>query len=525
MANTFVPPVFPTDGVVVGIVPPAPVGAPNISASLSGHVGTANRGKTNTPIYSNNPASAQAGLGSNTLDAHALLTQLLSGYPESANDVSIRVTDSTDTAAQLPIVDTAGPPALTLVDLTAIETGDYFNSATYQLDLVQGTLAAGPVLRLQVFPPNGAPAEVWDGIVAYAAAGGAFDPPTFKTNTIAAVNGTAPNTVASAYWIASSGASAGNPATGVRNGVATLGTNGNTGVTSAMLLGQDVTAGRTGLYALRGLGCAQVAIAGNTDRTLDGALSQFAQTERCIAVTTFAANTSVSSAISAKATASAYLAYVKDWLYWYDTIAGQKRLIPPVGKVLGLMSSLLPEQYVGNQFEGQGVSGVLGSDKGGLYYTGDAAQLKSNGIMYFTNPAPGGNYWALAHGLNSLGTVSGNNAQNTCNWTRMTNWLANSLQMLGGQFIGRLQSTDANDDTRREARGKINAFMNGLITPNRRINTFADVLDNSNNTPQTIGLGLLIGAVTVAYLDAIQNFYIGLQGGSLNVVSLPVTNP
>ena len=121
-----------------------------------------------------------------------------------------------------------------------------------------------------------------------------------------------------------------------------------------------------------------------------------------------------------------------DWIYWLDTTnGGQVRLISPTAFSAGLLANLSPEQSSLNK-QVQAVVGTQKTYTNTVYSQADLAQLAAAGIDVITNPAPGGAYFAPVIGRNA----SSNAVIHGDNYTRLTNFIASTINAWMGQVVG-----------------------------------------------------------------------------------------
>jgi phage tail sheath protein FI len=213
------------------------------------------------------------------------------------------------------------------------------------------------------------------------------------------------------------------------------------------------------------------------------------------------------------------LMLMKDYVSWDDPTNEVRRLIPPEAVALGAVGRLSPEQGVGNKpiF---GIAGTSRSIANQRYFPAEVAQLTTAGINFITNPIPYGAVWGLRHNQNASSSATVNGV----NYTRMTNFLSRSFAKELGKFIGRLQSSRANDETRADAYATLSGFLNRLKQPALRggfgmIDDFALQLDADNNPPERVAEGIMRADVRVRYLAVVRFFIVSLTAGQ-NVVTV-----
>jgi hypothetical protein len=291
------------------------------------------------------------------------------------------------------------------------------------------------------------------------------------------------------------------------------GTDGNTTITGSVLLGLD-TIPRKGMYALRNTGVSVAFLAGCDDSTTWTNQVSFGLSEGIYMILTGPAGQSIASAITAKNTAGidSYIAKMMlgDYCYFNDTVNGQIRMISPQGYIAGRLVNLSPEQSSLNK-PIYGIIGTQSTHNAKIYSSAELGQLAANGIDVITNPVPGGNYFGARIGHNT----SSNPVINGDNYTRMTNYIAYTLNAGMGRFIGRLQNTSE----RLEAKGTIVSFLaameqQGMIGAVNGGPCFQVVLDASNNPMNRVALGYQQCDVKVIYLSIVEKFIINVEGGT-----------
>jgi hypothetical protein len=478
---------FPHDGSYVSDSPAPSVSPKGANTSVLGISGAANWGKPGTALAFSVPdQDGYQALGDGTTLPNSLMSEAIDAYGAGCSlFVGVRVTDGTDTAATSEILDTTSAE---LVLFTYLCTGSLANRATRSLSLQSGTATAKPVYSLTFTFPYQNPVT-YNNIVAYASASApAFDAPTFKANVLAAVNGTAPNSVPNGQVMASAGTGTAAPVTGTAT--ASGGTDGATTVTTAVLLGTDGTtaATRTGLYALRGA-CqgGQVMLAACYDLSVATTLEAFCQSERCIAgLAVGPAGTDTAEAIALETAATAQYEHVvlaMDWDYILDVVTRTQRLVSPIGSIVGLIASLPAYVDPENQYA-QSILGILATERTieGPLSDAERGQRQLYGLQYATNPLDGGTAWGLNHGL----TSSGANISDV----RMDNLIGLLVRQIGGKYVGKNQTALASDKQRSGYRKDLKTALQGLLSTGQ-IAAYNVVADLTNNTPTAISQGLL----------------------------------
>lgn len=310
------------------------------------------------------------------------------------------------------------------------------------------------------------------------------------------------------------------------------GTDGRAGVTTAILLGSNTAQPKTGLYALKDLNPAvSVAwIVGCTDATNAAAtVLAFGLSNASSSLFPFPAGTTTATALTAVATAGIHdpsFAWVKDWIYWYDSVNSITRLVPPTAFIGGFIATIGPQQSPGNK----GVLFVGGTERNNPttgnnpYGNTEIGQLEQAGIMLITNPIPGGAVYGIRHGQ----TTSLNAVTSPFEWWRLSAFLARSFLSTLGGYVDELQSQQPNDPLRNSLKLELNTFLNGLKGANGSVGVIDDFTvicayqangtpGNGVNTNASIAGHYLYCLVRVRYLSSVRFFFLTLQGGTTTV--------
>lgn len=435
---------------------------------------------------------------------------VVSIYQPTALSPQITFTESV--TGSIVITLATGATVTTGITLTALYTGVLGNS-------IQAVIAAGSQtggLTVTLIPPQGL-AEVYPNI-----AGGN----NFWTSLQSAINNGMSGVRGPSQLVKASNANnaVGNPtpATTTLSG----GTDGRAGITTATLLGSDTAVPRTGMYALRNQSPAVgvVWLAGCTDSAAWASILAFCTSEGCSTFAPFPTGTSTATATAAVATNGIHdpsFMYAKDWIYFFDTINNQMRLVSPVAVLAGMWMTYSPEQSPGNKPVNL-VSGTERNPPGQAavpYTLSEIGQLANAGIMLITNPIPAGSQFGSRHGQ----TTSLSAATAPAEYWRMTAYLARSLNSSLGGFVDQLQSAQPNDPLRAAVRAQLNSFMKELQGLGQ-IDSFAVVCAFSAspsaspgmgiNTPDSIAQHYLYALVQVKYLSSVRFFILSLQGGT-----------
>lgn len=308
------------------------------------------------------------------------------------------------------------------------------------------------------------------------------------------------------------------------------GLDGRSGVTKAQLVGTNDTVPPTGLYTLLNLQPAvnQAWCVGLTDSTAWSEIDQFGQQNGIAVLLFFPINTSITTAITDLNTAGIldYQAIpILDWVLFFDPNNNVQRYVAPGGHAGGNISALSPEQSPLNKQ----ITGVLATPRtasGSPYSNAELGQANSTGITLISNPIPLGPTFGFATAVNR----SANATQTPIEYTRMTNFLINSVGAVLGQYVGDLQSTSPSDPTRAAIRNSLNTFFNNLVG-NHQLDGYQVICDvgpnagNGINTPAQIAQHICNVYVAARYLASIWYLIFALQGGTTVSVSTPVISP
>jgi len=487
----------------VQIVPPQTVYLNGVPTNELGVVGTAQWGPANTPVPLSTMANFWQWFGNIQARTYDLGTAIAAAVLQGANNFSaVRVTDGTDVAASIVI-------QTNCLTVTSKYTGTLANADT--VTIAAGTAATTSkvtIARAGMVP------EVFDNIGAGLSANALWIAIANAINNgISGIRGPSQLLVATA--------GAGVTAPTLTAYTLTGGTDGVTTITSTTLVGVD-TVPRKGMYALRNTGASIGFLADVSDTTTFATQVSFALSEGIYMIGVTPSGDAISTAITNKGTAGidsyAFKYLLGDWVYWLDTVNQQTRLISPQGFVAGRLANLSPEQSSLNK----PLYGIVGTQKSyqNLVYSSAELQLLGQaGIDVITNPIPAGNIFGVRFGHNS----SSNAVINNDAYTRMTNYIAYTLNAGMGQFLGKLQGRSATDPTRRAAAATLSSFFENLLLPNMTgygmIDSYSVICDLTNNTTPRIALGYMQADCKVVYLGIVEKFLVNVEGG----VSVQIT--
>ena len=491
-------------GLTVIIYPPSSVYINGLATDGLGSVGVGSWGPVNSPVIGlGNPAQVQAMYGPITNRVHDIATAADVYSKNFVRSMTfVRVTDGTDTAAQIQIMDTAGTPVLG-AKLTGKYTGVVGNTFTAQVSA--GTKASTYKLTLT---RAGFVPEVWDNIAGSGS--------TFWANLVAAVNSGQPGSAGpSQNFVASVGTSTAAPNTTTAY-TGTGGTDGATGVTDTMLIGTDGLT-RTGMYALRKTGVQVGNLIDCATSTTWLAQAQFGLGEGIYFFSADTHGASITTTATDLATAGvdaySFTALTGDYCWYQDNVNGVNRSLSPATYAAAVQAATSPEQSRLNR----PVFGLIGTDRSmtdAPYADSEKELAVQSRVDYIANPSPGGAYFSFQTALNT----SSNSGENGDNYTRMTNYVAFTINAAMGYVVGQVQTSAQ----RRNTRNTLNAFFNQLWkgpvqmigdVNNPTSQPWLVILDSTNNTSAGVAQGDEIAAVNVTYLSIIRRFIVGYTGG------------
>ena len=482
----------------IQVVPPSVTLLNGVATNILGGIGTATWGPVNAPTIVSSMADYALKFGQIQNAKYDLGTAVAAAVLQGANNFRcVRVTDGTDAAATINLMDTL--PAIGAV-LTAFYTGVVGNT----LAALIGAGSAASSYKLTITLPGSVP-EVFDNITGTGAA--------LWLNLVNAVNlGQSGIRGPSALCVATIGVGVALP--NLTSYTLAGGANGNTTITSTVLIGVD-TVPRKGMYALRGTSTSIAFLADADDTTQWTTQVTYGLSEGTYMVLVGPAGQTVTTAASAKATAGidSYAAKLMmgDWVYFKDTVNNVTRLISPQGFVAGRLANLSPEQSSLNK-QIYGIVGTQKSYQNLTYSQAELAVLVGAGIDVITNPVPGGSYFGCRVGHNT----SSNPVINGDNYTRMTNYIAYTLNAGMGIFVGKLQTPSE----RLQAKSTIQTFLGNMQQQGMigDVNSpgspaYQVILDATNNPASRVALGYQQTDVKVVYLSVVEKFIINLEGG------------
>lgn len=482
-------------GAYISIQPPAPNAINGVPTNVLGIVGTASWGPVNAPVIVGNPAQAQAVFGPLQPRTFDLTTPLNVAVQQGANVFAlVRVTDGTDTAAAV-VVQTS------CLTLTSKYTGSFGNG-------IVATVAPGSktgTFQVTVAAPGLTP-ENYNNI-GFGLSGNAL----WVAIASAINNGNTALRGPSQIVVATAGAGTTAPASAQYT--LSSGTDGVTTITTSVMIGSN-TRPYTGMYALQNTGASVALLADLTDEASFPTQIVYGLANGVYMVGATVSGDTIANAVSQKASGGIDSYEMKlqfgDWEYWLDTVNNVQRLVSPQGSVAGKLVALSPQNPTLNA-QLQGYVGTQKSLSNIPYAQADLQQLVGAGIDVVANPSPGGAYFSNQFGCNT----SSNPLTSSDSYTRVTNFLAQTLQKAAGPFVGQLDDPSVQAD----ALATISAFLDnlaelGIIGNSQGTTPYSVQINAANNSPSQIALGYLTISVQVQYLAVIAFLIINIQGGT-----------
>jgi hypothetical protein len=213
-----------------------------------------------------------------------------------------------------------------------------------------------------------------------------------------------------------------------------------------------------------------------------------------------------------------------DWVLWNDPFIQTQRYISPQGFVVGVLASITPNLSALNK----PMNGVVGTQRSGLgvgqamtYSNAELTQLGSAGIDVITNPGAGGlNIWTCRFGHNSASEqdIQGDN------YTRMTNFIAATLDAGMGAYIGRVINTALSTDVHATLTSFFLVMMGAKLLSEQEngdlpFSVTTALGPNTINPPEQTKLGIFRAGVQVEYDPINEKFVIDLEGGQTVTVA------
>lgn len=496
--------------------------------------------------------------------------------------ICVRVTDGTDTQATAILLDITSGTAIPGLELTSIYTGAYANNIQAIVAPGSNSSTAAPTFKVSVSLPNQVPeifdniggtgntlwanmvaainngqgsqsgpsqlvsASLLTGVGALTLGSGGTGYTSVPTVAITGGGGTGATATAvlSGTSVASliitnsgtgytsvptvaitGGGGTGATATAVlgaqlapAQSTYTLsgGTSGNATITSSVMIGTD-GATRTGMYALRNTGIGVATLVGLTDAGTFAAQTAFGLSEGKYMIScgplgqTLSQATTIKQALSSPSYAFKYM--IGDWESWQDTTNNVTRFVPPTLAECSLLSSELPNES-GLNSQIVNIAGTQSTLAKRVYSQADIASMMQNGIDVIAYPSPGGNYFASQTGKNTSPIL----LESDDSYSRLTPFIAYSLNGVAGIFIGQLQTPDK----RNQAQNTLVTFLTNLAQQNMigDVNggkAFSVILNKSNNPDSQVELGIMQADIRIVTFKVIYVFLINLQNGDVSL--------
>ncbi len=488
----------------VQVVPPQNLVLNGVPTNIVGVVGSASWGPVNQPVIVSTMADYARSFGPIQTRKFDMGTHVATAVQQGAQNFRcVRVTDGTDMAAAYAVFyNNGGYPLL----LTARYSGSLGNQIGVQIAVGS---AAG-TWRLTLGLP-GQVAESFDNLAAPS-------PSAFWQGLVNAVNlGQGPLRGPSQLCVATLGTAVGTVPGPLAGQWLLNGSDGSAGVSAAQVLGQDGLP-RRGMYALRGQGCSLLVLSDTDDPNTWSVQAGFAQQEGFYAILSGPGGDSIPGAVAAKQAAGldSYSAKLMfgDWVYWSDPVSGTVRLVSPQGFVAGRLANLSPEQSSLNKplygVVGTQRAGTPGSGSASGYSTAELTALLGAGLDVIANPQPAGSFWGVRGGHNS----SSNAATNGDNYTRLTNFIAQTLSTGMGQYVGQVINAGLFRRIRSTQLSFLQALLGqGILGSTDGAQPFTVICDLSNNPPSRTSLGYVQSDAQIQYQAINERFIVNLEGG------------
>jgi phage tail sheath protein FI len=490
--------------VYVQIVPPQGVAIGGVPVNILGIVGSAEWGPVDSPVTIASMSDYAFYFGQIQTTKYDAGTTAAMAVLQGANNMRIvRVTDGTDVKAVGVVKDSTASSGLTVTARYSGKVGDQI-----YVSVRPGSNSVPAALTYKVTISRiGYVPEVFDNI------GGVGN--EIWVNIANAINDGQGTLRGKSEYVTAAATTSTNPpdATATANYQLTGGTNGASTLTSAELVGDDDVHARTGMYALRDTQVSVVTLSDCDDASQWEFISQFGASEGCYMVVAGAFDDwlDIPAFIALKKASNTDSYTIKvmlgDWLQYEDKVNKVTRFISPQGVVAGTLVSITPQNSSLNK-QTFGFLASQSSFENKHYSTAELEELISAGIDVITYPAPGGNYFAARVGHNA----SSNIEIHGDNYTRMTNFLAYSLNASMGVFVSRLQSDEPDDELRSDVTATVSSWLDSLEKEDA-IDSYSVTCDLSNNPSENIAKGILRCDVKVRYLSVTEIFLINLEGG------------
>ena len=486
----------------VQIVSPQVVQLNGVPTNVIGMVGTASWGPVNTPVIIGNAQMYYGAFGPVQARKYDLGTQVSTAIQQGANNFRcVRVTDGTDAAA-------TSTGVASCITFTALYTGSLGNNLTVAISAgskasTYRAVVAMPGYQAEVFDNiSGTGNAFWVALAAAINTGNGLTRGASQLITATAAAGTTAPTAATYTF------------SGGIDGVATPAT------VATNMVGSDTTP-RTGMYALRGQGCSIGVLADLDTSTSWTTQDSFGQAEGIYMILTGPLGDTISNAVSTKSTTGldSYSSKLMfgDWLLWSDQANGVLRYVSPQGFVAGRLANLSPEQSSLNKTLYSIVGSQKQSSQNATYSSAELGVLAQAGIDVITNPGAGNqSIWTVRIGHNS----SSNAAKSGDNYTRMTNYIAATLDAGMGAYVGHVINLALFQNIRATQLSFLQAMLGqGMLGSTDGSLPFSVICDITNNPGSRTGLGYVQSDAVIRYQAINEKFIVNMQGGTTVAVS------
>lgn len=300
------------------------------------------------------------------------------------------------------------------------------------------------------------------------------------------------------------------------------GSNGNTGITAASLLGNDLTTNPTGMYALKSTSAFYMALADCDAPATWAEQVRFGLSYGIEPVLVGQSGQTIDQAITAKNTAAipenisyATKILVGDYCKITDPTTQVPAFVSPQGFYAGVKAPLLPNACSLNK----AVSGIISTQttqQNKFYSRSDIARLAQNSLdAICINPELNPNNFIFLTGQNA----SSNRTIGFDNYTTMIFYLARTLRTAAIPYIGQLMTPDVVAD----AKNSMEFFLQSLA--NEEI--IGDITGGKAYSVIMIPLPAtytLEANVSVVLFPVIVNFLVNLTASSLSISVQSITN-
>jgi phage tail sheath protein FI len=278
------------------------------------------------------------------------------------------------------------------------------------------------------------------------------------------------------------------------------------------------------MYALRGQGCGLALLADCDDAATWTTQASLGLQEGIYMVLTTPPGDTIANAVATKAQAGldSYSAKLMfgDWIWWTDQVNQVVRLVSPQGFAAGRLANLSPEQSSLNKpiygVVASQRTGSPGSGQNAVYSSADLGVLLGAGIDVISNPQPGGSFWGVRGGHNT----SANPAIDGDNYTRLTNYIAETLAAGMGQYVGQVINSSLFVQIRSTQLSFLNNMLGqGLLGSTDGSLPFSVICDTTNNPSSRTSLGYVQSDAQVQYQAINERFIVNVEGGQTVQVS------